>query len=211
MISLLGRKKGMSAIYDAAGKRTPVTVIELGPCPVVQVKASDKNGYDAVQIAFDPIKPQKTTKPLQGHFRTAGVEPHRLVREVRNFSKQVKPGEVLRADVFKIGDYVDVIGTSKGRGFAGVIKRHGFHRPNQSHGTHENFRGSGSIGAGSYPGRVFPGVKMAGRMGGERVTVKNLRVVKVDAENNILVVSGPVPGAQGGYVTVRFVRSGGKY
>ena len=148
MIGLLGKKKGMSAIFEG-GKHIPVTVIEAGPCPVVQVKNQDTDGYNALQIAYDPVKPKHVNKPSMGHFNKANVQPHRRLRELRNYDGEHKVGDVINIEVFKPGDIVDISGISKGRGTAGVIKRHGFHRPNQSHGTHEIFRGGGSIGQAS--------------------------------------------------------------
>lgn len=206
MIGLLGRKKGMGAIFDETGRQTPVTVIEVGPCPVVQVKSDDKDGYSALQIGFDQIKQKHATIPVINHFKRAGLEPYRVLHEFRNFEGEHKIGEVLKVDLFQPGDYVEITGVSKGRGFAGVIKRHGFSRPNQSHGTHESFRGGGSIGAASYPARVWPGHKMPGRMGNRKVTVKNLHVVKVDTDNGLLLVKGSIPGARGGYLSIRKTR-----
>ena len=156
------------------------------------------------------MRRKRVTRPLIGHFERRGLEPHRVLRELRDFEGEYAPGAVLKVDLFRPGDLIAVSGVSKGRGFAGVIKRHGYSRPNQSHGTHEAFRGPGSIGAASFPARVWPGHKMAGRMGGAKVTVKNLRVVKVDVENHLLMVKGAVPGAPGGYLVIRKIgRRGG--
>lgn len=203
MIGLIGRKKGMSAVFDDSGKNIPVTIIEAGPCPVVQVKTEDTDRYNALQVGFDPVRPKLTTRPRIGHFKRAELEPYRILQEFKDFDGQYKPGDILKADLFKTGDLIEVTGVSKGKGFAGVIKRHGFSRPNQSHGTHEAFRGPGSIGAASYPARVWPGQKMPGRLGGKRVTVKNLRVVKVDVERGLLLVKGAVPGAPGSFISIR--------
>jgi len=202
MIGLLGRKKGMASVFKD-GKLTAVTVLEVGPCPVVQVKTISKDKYEALQIAFDPIRPKLVTRPRAAHFSKAGVQPHRILREFRNFDGDYKVGDVLKVNLFELGDKIDVIGVSKGRGFTGVIKRHGFTRPNQSHGTHEAFRGPGSIGNASSPARVWPGKRMPGRMGGDRVTIKNLTVIKVDTENDLMMVKGAIPGAPGGLIRVR--------
>ncbi len=203
MIGLIGRKKGMSAVFNNSGKHIPVTVIEVGPCPVVQVKTEESDKYNALQIGFNPIRLKLATQPRIGHFKRAELEPHRILREFKNFDGEHKSGDMLKVDLFKIGDLVEVTGVSKGKGFAGVIKRHGFSRPNQSHGTHEAFRGPGSIGAASYPARVWPGQKMPGRLGGKRVTVKNLQVVKIDADRGLLLVKGAVPGAPGSIISIR--------
>ncbi len=202
MIGLLGKKRGMSSIYDKNGHCIPVTVLEVGPCPVVQVKTLDSDGYKAVQIGFEPIRESLVTKPRAGHFEHAGVKPHRLLKEFRNFAGELKTGELLKVDLFKAGDHVKITGISKGRGFTGVIKRHNFHQPGQTHGTHEAFRGPGSIGNASYPARVWPGKKMPGRMGGKSVSVKNLLIMGVDTEKGLMMVKGAVPGASGGYVSV---------
>jgi len=203
MIGLLGRKKGMSAIFDNKGRHSAVTVIEAGPCPVVQIKTQKTDGYEALQLGFDPVRPRRVTKPVMGHFEKNKLQPHRLLREFRNFDTERKVGDVLKVDLFQPGDKVDVTGISKGRGFTGVIKRHGFHRPVQSHGTHEKFRGGGSVGAASYPARVWPGHKMPGRMGGKGVTVKNLLVMKIDADKGLMIIKGHVPGAANGYLFIR--------
>ncbi|NQU05691.1 MAG: 50S ribosomal protein L3 [Calditrichaeota bacterium] len=203
MIGLLGRKKGMASVFVHDGKQIAVTVLEVGPCPVVQVKTTERDKYNSIQLAFDPIRPKLVNRPASGHFESAGVIPHRLLREFRDFEGEYKAGDVLKADIFKDGDIVHVTGVSKGRGFAGVIKRHGFTRPNQSHGTHEAFRGPGSIGQASYPARVWPGKRMPGRMGGARVTIKNLPVVKVDVEKSLIMVKGAVPGPPGSYISLR--------
>jgi large subunit ribosomal protein L3 len=206
MIGLLGRKKGMTTTYDAKGRVTPVTVLAMGPCRVLEVKTAETHHYDAVKLAYDPVKPTNVTKPVAGQFAHWNVEPHRVVREIRGFSGDYQPGATLTVELFQPGDKVKVIGTSKGRGFAGVIKRHNFGRPNQSHGTHEIFRGGGSIGQHSYPARTWPGQKMPGRMGGARVTTKNLEVISVDAAQGLLLLRGAVPGANGGLVTVQKIR-----
>jgi len=202
MIGLIGKKKGMSALFDDKGINTPVTVLALGPCTVMEVKRRDTHSYDAVKIAFDPIADKRANQPTLGQFKKLGIAPHRVVREIRGATGEFQPGNVLTVDLFQPGDKIKVTGITKGRGFAGVIKRHHFGRPNQSHGTHESFRGSGSIGQHSYPARTWPGQRMAGRLGGTRVTVKNLKVMRVDTENGLLLVKGAVPGANGGLITV---------
>lgn len=206
MIGMLGKKKGMTSLYDQDGKQLSVTVIEVGPCPIVQVKTEEKDGYSALQLGFDSIREKNVTKPVLGHFKKNNIAPKRHLGEFKYDIEGHKVGDTLDVSVFKPGDIVNVIGTSKGRGFSGVIKRHGFHRPNQSHGTHENFRGAGSIGAGSYPGRVFPGVRMPGRYGGARITTKNLKVVRVDVENSLLILKGAVPGKNGGLIRIEKVK-----
>jgi len=205
MIGLLGKKKGMSAIFDN-GRYTPVTVLEVGPCrvlKVIHVKRSGLPDYNSIQLGFDVVAEKRLIKPVAGQFKKLGVEPSRYVREMRDFPGEHQTGEALTVGLFKVGDKVDVIGVSKGKGYAGVIKRHHFGRPNQTHGTHEAFRGPGSIGSHSYPARTWPGQKMAGRMGGDRVTVKNLTVVGVDEDKSLLLVRGAIPGAPGGLITVR--------
>lgn len=203
MIGILGRKKGMGAVYDSNGRNIPVTVIAVGPCPVVQIKAKNADGKSTVQLGFEKTKSKHVTKAKLGHLKKANVEPLRFLREFQNFDGDPSVGDVLKVDVFNTGDFVDVTGVSKGRGFMGVIKRYGFNQPPATHGTHESFRGGGSIGAGSSPARVWPGLKMAGRMGGTNVTVKNLSIMKIDVENGLLVVKGAVPGATGGLVIIR--------
>lgn len=205
MIGLLGRKKGMASIFDDNGKRIAVTVLEVGPCPVIQVKTPDKDKYKSLQLGFEPIRPKLVNSPLKGHFDKAGVVPYRILREFKDFDGEYKSGDELNIDLFKTGDIVHVTGTSKGRGFTGVVKRYGFSRPNQSHGTHEQFRGPGSIGQASYPARVWPGKRMAGRMGGVSVTVKNLCIIKIDTDKGLMMVKGAVPGAPGGVVRIRKV------
>jgi len=203
MITLLGRKKGMGGVFDATGKHTPVTVLEIGPCPVVQVKTVGKDGYSAVQIGFEEARPQAVTKPHAGHFKRSAVNPTRTLQEFHYDGDDLHEGDVLDVGHFKQGDKITVSGVSKGRGFQGSIKRHNFGRPVQSHGTHEIFRGTGSIGSHSYPARVWPGQKMPGRMGGKRATVKNLLVVDVDVANRLLMVKGAIPGAPGGLLSIR--------
>ncbi|MBN9183384.1 MAG: 50S ribosomal protein L3 [Microbacterium sp.] len=202
---LLGTKLGMTQVWNEQGKLVPVTVIEVAPNVVTQVRTSEKDGYSAVQIAAGQIDPRKVTKPLEGHFDAAGVTPRRHVTEVRTAdASDYSLGQELTVDgVFEAGQLVDVVGTSKGKGTAGVMKRHNFKGVSASHGSHRNHRKPGSIGASSTPSRVFKGMRMAGRMGGERVTVLNLTVPAGDAEKGLRLVKGAVPGARGRIVYVR--------
>ena len=201
---VLGEKLGMTQVWDAENRLVPVTVIKAGPCVVTQVRAADTDGYGAVQIAFGEIDPRKVNKPMKGHFEKAGVTPRRFVIEVRTAdAADYTLGQELGADTFEVGQAVDVTGTTKGKGFAGVMKRHNFKGVSASHGSHRNHRKPGSIGASSTPSRVFKGMRMAGRMGGERVTVIGLTVHSVDVEKGLLLVKGAVPGAKGRLVFVR--------
>ncbi|MBZ4487620.1 50S ribosomal protein L3 [Microbacterium sp. cx-55] len=202
---LLGTKLGMTQVWNEQGKLIPVTVIQITPNVVTQVRTPEKDGYNAVQIAAGQIDPRKVTKPLEGHFEAAGVTPRRHLTEIRTANAaDYSLGQELTVDgVFEGGQLVDVVGTSKGKGFAGVMKRHNFKGTGASHGAHRNHRKPGSIGASSTPSRVFKGMRMAGRMGGERVTVLNLTVHAVDAEKGLLLVKGAVPGARGRIVFVR--------
>ena len=201
---LLGKKLGMTQVWDENNKFIPVTVIEVGPNVVTQIRNVERDGYEAIQIAAGAIDPRKVNKPAAGHFEAAGVTPRRTLTEIRtNDSAEYTLGQELTVDTFEAGQKVDVVGTSKGKGFAGVMKRHGFHGVGASHGAHRNHRKPGSIGASSTPSRVFKGMRMAGRMGGERVTVLNLTVHAVDAEKGLLLVKGAVPGARGRSVFVR--------
>ena len=201
---LLGTKLGMTQLWDENNRIVPVTVIEAASNVVTQVRASDTDGYTAVQLGFGEVKSSKVTKPQAGHFSKAGVTPRRHVAEIRTAdAAEFSLGQELGADVFAAGEVVDVTGTSKGKGFAGVMKRHNFKGVSASHGSHRNHRKPGSIGASSTPSRVFKGMRMAGRMGGERVTVLNLTVHAVDAEKGLLLVKGAVPGARGRIVYVR--------
>jgi large subunit ribosomal protein L3 len=201
---ILGKKIGMTSIFDDNGQMIPCTIIEAGPCYVTQVRTKDKDGYEAVQLGFDEIKERLVNKPLKGHFKKSGVKPLRLISEFRNFNgSQFQIGQEVRVDSFVQGDVVDVIGRSKGRGFQGVVKRHHFGGVGMAtHGQSDRQRAPGSIGASSYPSRVMKGRRMAGRMGGERVTVRNLKVIKVIAESNILIVKGSVPGAINSYLEI---------
>lgn len=205
MTGLLGKKIGMTSIFDETGQVIPCTVIEAGPCYVTHIKTVEHDGYQAVQLGFDVASEHSVRKPDAGRFKKAGAKPTRLVREFRgNGFGDLRPGEEIRVDrVFVTGDVVSVIGTSKGRGFQGVVKRHHFGGGSRTHGQSDRERAPGSIGSSSYPSRVFRGQRMAGRMGGERVTVRNLKVVGVIADSNILLVKGSVPGAVNGYVEIR--------
>ncbi|KDA07066.1 50S ribosomal protein L3 [Microbacterium sp. CH12i] len=202
---MLGTKLGMTQVWDADGKFVPVTVIELAPNVVTQIRTPEKDGYNAVQIAAGQIDPRKVNKPLTAHFEAAGVTPRRHVTEIRTAdAADYSLGQELTVDgLFEAGQLVDVVGTSKGKGTAGVMKRHNFKGVSASHGSHRNHRKPGSIGASSTPSRVFKGMRMAGRMGGERVTVLNLTVHGIDTEKGLLLVKGAVPGARGRLVYVR--------
>ena len=202
--ALLGRKLGMTQLWDEAGRLVPVTVVEVGTNVVTQVRSADADGYAAVQLAHGPIDPRKVTKPLKGHFEKAGVTPRRHVAEIRTSdAAEFALGQEITAAAFEAGQIVDVIGTTKGKGTAGVMKRHGFHGVGASHGAHRNHRKPGSIGGASTPSRVFKGIKMAGRMGVDRQTTQNLTVHAVDVERGLILVKGAVPGPKGGVVVVR--------
>ena len=201
---LLGVKLGMTQAWDANNKFVPVTVVAVSPNVVTQIRSVEVDGYEAVQVAAGAIDPRKVTKPLAGHFEKAGVTPRRHVTEIRTSdAANYTVGQELTAELFEAGDAIDVVGTSKGKGFAGVMKRHNFKGVSASHGSHRNHRKPGSIGASSTPSRVFKGMRMAGRMGGDRVTVLNLSVHAVDAERGLLLIKGAVPGAAGRLVFVR--------
>jgi large subunit ribosomal protein L3 len=202
MAGIIGKKLGMTSIFGADGKNIPCTLIEAGPCVVTQVKTSEKDGYEALQIGFGEKKEKNTPKPMQGHFAKAGTTPKRKLVEVSMFN-DLGLGDAVTVDIFEEGDFVDVAGTSKGKGFQGVVKRHGFGGVGQAtHGQHNRMRAPGSIGAASYPARVFKGMKMAGQMGNKRATVQNLQVVKILADKNIIAVKGSVPGAKGSIVVL---------
>lgn len=205
MEGLIGKKIGMTSIFNEAGESMACTVVEVGPCVVTQIKTEETDGYNAVQLAYGERKAKTTTKPMQGHFSKANTTPKHEVVEFRNSKLETALGEsVTVADVFAEGDTVQVTGTSKGKGFQGVVKRHGFGGVGQStHGQHNRGRAPGSIGAASYPAKVFKGLKMAGRMGGERVTTKGLRIVKVFGEKNLLLIKGAIPGHKGSFVIVK--------
>ncbi|HPI30081.1 MAG TPA: 50S ribosomal protein L3 [Bacteroidales bacterium] len=205
MSGLIGKKIGMTSVFDATGKNIPCTVIEAGPCVVTQVMTKDKDGYDALQLSFDEKKESRTNKPMKGHFAKAGTTPKKIVAEFSRFEEghRKKFGEVLLVDVFIEGEYIDVVGTSKGKGFQGVVKRHGFSGVGEkTHGQHDRLRAPGSVGASSYPSRVFKGLRMGGRMGGNRVKVINSQVVKIVPEKNLIIVKGSVPGPKGSYLKI---------
>ena len=202
--ALIGKKIGMTQIFDEKGKVVPVTVVEAGPCVVSQVKTVETDGYTAIQMGFGDIKPKHVTKPLQGHFKKADVAPKRILKEVRfDDCSAYELGQVIKADLFETGDKVDVTGKSKGKGYAGVIKRWNFGRLKETHGSGPVARHGGSMGACSSPSRVWKGKKMAGHLGAEKVTVQNLAVVKIDAEDNLIAIKGAIPGANGGYVVIK--------
>jgi large subunit ribosomal protein L3 len=205
MSGLIGKKIGMTSFFDANGKYQPCTVIEAGPCVVTQVKTNEKDGYTALQLAFDDKKEKNTSAAMKGHFEGAKTTPKRRVVEFRHFEESKNLGDVLTVDLFAEGDFVDVIGTSKGKGFQGVVKRHGFSgvgHANKSHGQHDRERAPGSLGASSDPSRVMPGRRMAGRMGGNRKKIQNMVVLKIMAEKNLILVKGSIPGAKGSYVLI---------
>ena len=205
MPGLIGKKIGMTSVFGADGKNLPCTVIEAGPCVVTQIRTVEKDGYAAVQLAYDEISEKHASKALKGHFEKAGTTPKRKLVEFKaDFAQELKLGDTLSvADIFSDVKFVDVVGTSKGKGFQGVVKRHGFAGVGgQTHGQHNRLRHPGSLGACAWPSRVFKGTRMAGQMGNERVKVFNLEVIKVMPENNLIVVKGSVPGAKGSYVIV---------
>ena len=203
MPGLLGKKIGMTSVFSADGKNTPCTVIEVGPCVVTQVKNIEKDGYEALQLGFQDKKDKHTTKPMAGHFKKAGVTPKRHLAEFKGFEGEYKLGDTITVDMFQEMDFVDVVGTSKGKGYQGVVKRHGFGGVGQTtHGQHNRLRAPGSVGACSYPAKVFKGMRMAGQTGNKRVTVQNLQVLKVIAEHNLLMIKGSIPGSKGSIVII---------
>lgn len=201
---MIGKKVGMTSIYDASGKNIACTVVEMGPNVVTQVKSADNDGYSALQIGYGEAKMKRTSKSLQGHFEKAGTTPKKKLIEIRNPEISKNAGEELNIeDYFKIGDMVRAVGTSKGKGFQGVVKRHNFGGVGQStHGQHNRLRAPGSIGASSYPSKVFKGMRMAGRMGGDQVKVKNLKVVNIFPEKNLIIIKGAIPGHKGSFVII---------
>jgi len=206
---VLGEKLGMTQVWDGENRLVPITVIKAGPCVVTHVRNAATDGYDAVQIAFGAIDPRKVNKPMTGHFEKAGVTPRRHLVEIRTSeASSYDLGQELTVTTFESGQDVDVVGVTKGKGFAGVMKRHGFHGDSASHGSHKNHRKPGSIGACATPGRVFKGMKMAGRMGGVRHTTQNLTIHAVDADKGLLLIKGAVPGPRGGIVVVRTAAKG---
>jgi len=204
MKGIIGKKVGMTQLFDASGAVVPVTVIEAGPCFVTQVKTVESDGYNAVQLGFEEVVERKLTKGQKGHLKKANTPLVRRLREVRSEDvAQYTPGDVIKADVFQDGDIVDVIGISKGRGFAGAVKRHGFAGGPKTHGQSDRHRATGSRGAGTTPGHTFPGTRAPGHMGDDQVTVQNLKVALVDADRNLIAIRGAVPGPRGGLVLVR--------
>jgi large subunit ribosomal protein L3 len=197
---LIGRKVGMTQIYDTEGNVIPVTVLEVGPCPILNIKTSDKDGYQALQLVFSKTN-KRLTKPMKGVYDKQGVDPHKFIKEFRCDSGEYKIGDDLTVDIFKIDDFVDVTGTSKGKGFQGVIKRWGFHGGKDTHGSMFHRR-PGSIGQCQWPGRIIKGKKLPGRMGGKKTTVQNLKIVEIDSKNNLMIVKGAVPGPNNGIIYV---------
>ena len=202
--AIIGRKVGMTQLFTEEGKVIPVTVIEAGPCTVIQKKETEKDGYNSVQLGFQDIAEKKLTKPEAGHFKKAGIDTmKRIIREFRlEDCDSINVGDIIKADTFTVGDAIDVVGTSKGKGFAGAIKRHNQHRLKETHGTGPVHRQAGSMGACSSPSRIYKGKGMAGHMGAEQVTVQNLEIVKIDTENNLIAIKGAVPGPKGGIVYI---------
>lgn len=203
MSGLIGKKVGMTSIFDENGKNIPCTIIEAGPCVVTQVRTKEVDGYNALQLGFDDKAEKRATKAELGHFKKAGTSVKKKVVEFQGFEDNYKLGDTITVDFFTEGEFVDITGVSKGKGFQGVVRRHGFGGVGQTtHGQHNRLRAPGSVGASSYPSRVFKGMRMAGRMGAEKVTVQNLKVLKVVAEKNLLVVKGCIPGHKNAYVTI---------
>lgn len=203
MSGLIGKKIGMTSLFDNKGKNIPCTIIEAGPCIVTQVKTKENNGYESLQLSFDENKTKLSTKPLTGHFQKAKTGPKKKSLEFKGFEKDFNLGDEINVSLFKEGEFVDVSGISKGKGFQGVVKRHGFRGVGQStHGQHNRLRAPGSIGAASYPARVFKGMKMAGRMGGKKVKVLNLKIFKILPDKNIIIVKGAVPGHNNCYLKI---------
>jgi large subunit ribosomal protein L3 len=203
MSGLIGKKIGMTSIFDAEGKNIPCTVVEAGPCVVTQVRTGDKDGYSAIQLAYGERKEKNTPAALKGHFAKANTTPKRKVIEFKGFEKEYAIGDQVTVEILEEGMYCDVVGVSKGKGFQGVVKRHGFSGVGgQTHGQHNRLRAPGSLGASSWPSRVFKGMRMAGRMGGDNVKLVNLQIVKIIPEQNIVLLKGAIPGAKGSYITI---------
>ena len=205
MGALIGKKLGMTQVYNDREDLTPVTIVAAGPCPVVQVRTEEDNGYSALQLAFDEVPERKLTKPQKGHLDKAVVSGHRILREFRGEEGEFEVGQVLDVSQFEVGNRVKVTGKSKGKGFAGVVKRHGFRGKNASHGTPDTIRHGGSIGQGTTPGKVWKGKKMSGQMGNKRVSTKGLTVERIDADRNLLFLKGAVPGGVNGYVLIQTI------
>lgn len=205
MRGIIGRKLGMTRLFDEAGNAYAATVIEAGPCYVTQVKTAEKDGYEAIQVGYEDKKEKLATKPEVGHVAAAGLKPFRVLKEMRDFEseEQLEAGAEIKVDIFQEGESVSVTGVSKGRGFAGVMKRHNFSGAQKTHGQSDRWRAPGSIGQSSWPSKVMKGMKMGGRMGGKNVTTRNVQILRVDAENNILIMKGPIPGANKGIVFIR--------
>jgi large subunit ribosomal protein L3 len=205
MRAILGKKLGMTRVYDEAGNSIAATVIEAGPCLVTQIKSIEKDGYEAIQVGFGKKKEKHITKPVLGFLKKNGFEPFEVLKELRDFESKepLKLGDEIKADIFIAGERVDVTGISKGKGFAGVVKRHHFSGGPKTHGQSDRTRAPGSLGQSSYPSRVYKGMRMAGRLGGSQVTMQDLKIVRVDAANNIILVRGNVPGAKNGIVLIR--------
>lgn len=203
MPGIIGRKVGMTSVFSPDGQNVAVTVIEAGPCVVTQVKTQESDGYKAVQLAFGEKKEKNTPNAMVGHFKKANTTPKRKLLEFRDFPFQKNIGDVVNCEIFNVGEYVDVVGTSKGKGFQGVVKRHGFSGVGgQTHGQHDRLRAPGSVGSTSTPARTFPGLRMAGRTGGDQVKVLDLEILKVDSANNLVFIKGALPGAKGSYVII---------
>jgi large subunit ribosomal protein L3 len=203
MSGLIGKKIGMTSVFDASGKNIPCTVIQAGPCVVTQVKTIENDGYAALQLSYDEKKEKHTSTAMKGHFAKANTTPKRKLVEFKHFEETKNIGDLVTVEIFSEGEFVEVAGTSKGKGFQGVVKRHGFSGVGMgTHGQHNRMRAPGSLGASSWPSRVFKGMRMAGRTGGSRVKLQNLQVVKVMPEQNVLVIKGAVPGAKGSYVII---------
>lgn len=204
MEGIIGKKLGMSRIFNPGGQVIPVTVIQAGPCPVVQVKTEGKEGYSALQLGFDTKRKNLFTLPVLGHFAKANMEPRRILKELRiNQTEEVTVGQEVKVDIFTVGEKVHITGISKGLGFQGTVRRHKFRGGSKTHGQSDRERAPGSVGASSYPSRTFKGQRMAGRMGGEKVTIKNLEVAGVDVEKNLLLIKGAVPGKKNAFLTIR--------
>jgi large subunit ribosomal protein L3 len=204
VLGIIGKKLGMTQIFLEDGSVVPVTVVQAGPCPVIQKKTKERDGYDALQLGFLPKNGQRVNKPLSGHFKKAGVGPAYHLKEFRlEVAEGVEAGQVVTLNLFKPGDVVDVTALSKGKGFAGVIKRHGFHGSPGSHGTHEYFRHGGSVGSATYPHHTFKGLKMPGHLGSQRVTIQNIKVVDVKEDQNLILLKGGIPGSLDGWILIR--------